>query len=206
MTRRPALLLLALALALPACSDEPARPPTSSTTPGAVSSSPAAGSPSAAPSSAPAAPSAAPSFAGDTRPDTEEPTGDPLTVTRVRVARQAGFDRVVLELDGPGTGAPGWRVEYTDDPRQDGSGDPVDVDGDAVLSVVLTGIGLPFDTGVDEVSGDPSLPGDLEVVTDVVLGSTFEGQYGAFIGVSGERPFTVQRLASPPRVVIDVAH
>ena len=53
---------------------------------------------------------------------------------------------------------------------------------------------------------DVDLPADLEVVQDVVLGAVYEGQYEAFIGLSGERPFTVTRLTDPTRVVIDIAH
>jgi len=136
----------------------------------------------------------------------EDPTGGPLTVTAVRIAPQDGYDRVVFELDGQQAGEPGWRVEYTDDPSEQGSGDPVEVAGDAVLAVIVTGTGYPFDTGVDEVSADPSLPPGLQVVRDVQLGAVFEGQYEAFIGLRGERPFTVTRLADPARVVIDIAH
>lgn len=153
---------------------------------------------------------ASPSEAATTPPpgggtDTEEPSGEPLTVVAVRVARQEGFDRVVFELGG-GDGRPGWRVAYDDTPSRDGSGEAVEVDGQTTLAVVITGIGYPFDTGVDELDEDPVLPGDLEVVTDVVVGSTFEGSYEAFVGVSGARPFTVARLSTPTRVVIDVAH
>lgn len=210
MTRRPAALLLALSLvALTGCGDdEPARRPTGSGASSVPSSTaaPAGGSSPTTPSAPSPAPSAAPSFAGDTRPDTEEPSGGPLTVTAVRVARQAGFDRVVLELAGKVAGAPGWRVQYEDAPTSQGSGDAVDVEGEAVLAVIVTGVGYPFDTGQEEETDDPALPGDLEVVEDVVLGATFEGQYEAFIGVSSQRPFTVRRLADPARVVIDIAH
>jgi len=137
--------------------------------------------------------------------DTEEPSGEPLTVTSARAARQDGFDRVVFELDG-GAGMPGWRVAYDDTPSRDGSGNAVEVQGRTTLAVVITGIGYPFDTGVDELDRDPALPSDLAVVTDVVVGSTFEGSYEAFIGMSAERPFTVQRLSGPTRVVVDIAH
>ncbi|MCW2613365.1 MAG: hypothetical protein JWN08_359 [Frankiales bacterium] len=207
MMRRPAVLLLALSLAsLTACGDDPDPAGFASDSPSSAAS-PSASSAAAAPApSASTAPSTAPSFAGDTAADTEQATGEPLTVTAVRVARQDGFDRVVLELAGKGVGAPGWRVEYDDTPAAQGSGDAVEVDGAATLAVIVEGVGYPFDTGVDEVDEDPALPGDLEVVEDVVLGATFEGQFEAFIGVSGERPFTVRRLADPARVVIDIAH
>ena len=92
-----------------------------------------------------------------------------------------------------------------DDPRRDGSGDPVEVEGDATLVVLISGAGYPFDTGVEE-AGDASVPADLEVVRDVEVGSVFEGVHEAFIGVSRKAPFRVFRLADPARVVVDVRH
>ena len=134
-----------------------------------------------------------------------EPSGGPLTVTQVRVARQDGFDRVVLELAGQQPGVPGWRVAYEDDPRRDGSGDPVEVTGGAVLVVRVLGAGYPFDTGQQEAES-VSVPGDTEVVQEVELGSVFEGQYEAFVGVREPAPFRVTRLTDPTRVVIDIDH
>ena len=210
----PALLLL-LAVAVGcggdperATSAGPASPPSVAATSGSAPASSApvpslSGAPSPSVAARPSQAAATSAPGGGT--DTEEPSGEPLTVVAVRVARQEGFDRVVFELGG-GDGRPGWRVAYDDTPSRDGSGKPVEVDGQTTLAVVITGIGYPFDTGVDELDEDPVLPGDLEVVTDVVVGSTFEGSYEAFVGVSGERPFTVARLSTPTRVVIDVAH
>ncbi|MCY7364050.1 MAG: hypothetical protein LH469_01820, partial [Frankiaceae bacterium] len=163
--------------------------------------------PSARPTEQPpvAEPTSPPAQPGSTGLSTGEPEGDPLTVTEVRVARQDGYDRVVFELDGDAGGAPGWRVEYVDDPRRDGSGEPVDVDGEAVLVVLISGTGYPFDTGRGEATS-ATVPGDTEVVTDVELGAVFEGTYEAFVGLSAERPFRVTRLADPARIVVDVEH
>jgi len=209
MTRRSAALLAAALLTgvLAACGDDGPDQVATSSSSSTTASSAASAFPSAqAPASAePSAPSA-PAFDGGTDPVVVEPTGGPLSVTAARVARQDGFDRVVLELDGAAPGEPGWRVEYTDAPSAQGSGDAVEVAGEATLAVIVTGTGYPFDTGVEEVAGDPALPADLEVVQDVALGAVFEGQYEAFIGLSGQRPFTVTRLADPTRVVIDIAH
>lgn len=161
---------------------------------------------SAPPSAAPTATaSSEPPFPATTAADTAEPSGEPLTVVAARVGAQEGYDRVVLELAG-GDGRPGWSVQYTDDPRQQGSGKPVRVRGQATLSVLVRGVGYPFDTGVDEVSKDPELPPGLVAISDVRLGSTFEGQYEAFIGTTGRLPFRVFALADPARVVIDVRH
>ena len=56
---------------------------------------------------------------------------------------------------------------------------PVDVAGDAVLQVTLTGAGYPYDTGVEEFSSSgPLSAADTEVVTEVVCDATFEGHVG----------------------------
>ncbi|WP_236827286.1 MULTISPECIES: GerMN domain-containing protein [unclassified Blastococcus] len=158
----------------------------------------------AATTPAPTAGVAAP-FAADTRPDTAAASpGAAVTVTDVRAGRQAGFDRVVLEV--AGAGLPGWAARYVPDPLSAGSGLPVDVAGDAVLQLVLTGVGLPGDTGVAPYAGPDPVVLDGPAVREVVIDSVFEGQLVAFLGTAGERPFRVYRLQSPNRVVIEVLH
>ena len=199
MPRRLVLALSACLLAT-ACGDDPELRDTGST---------ARPSPSAAPTTAAASPSpsASPStaFAGGTARVEQESSGGPLSVVAVRAARQDGYDRVVFELDGREAGAPGWTVEYVDDPRRDGSGEPVEVKGEKTLVVLIRGTGYPFDTGVEEAE-KAAVSGDVEVVEDVVLGSVFEGVYEAFIGLSAERPYKVFRLTDPARVVVDIGH
>lgn len=136
----------------------------------------------------------------------QEPTGPvDLVVSGVRVGPQPGYDRVVFDLTGPGT--VGWRVEYTDEPAQDGSGAPVDLAGDHVLAVHIQGTGLPGD---DDTAYDPPqllVPGTgLSVVTEVLRLTPFEGQLNAYIGVESGQPFRVTRLPDPERLVVDVAH
>ncbi|MEX2289899.1 MAG: hypothetical protein WD794_06185 [Mycobacteriales bacterium] len=195
---RTAIVLTGLLLAA-ACSDAPDREATGRT------SEPTQDPVSAAPPSPEAAATPSPVFAAHTAPVEESHTGGPLTVTAVRVARQPGYDRVVFELDGRQPGEPGWRVEYTEDPRRAGSGDEVDVQGEATLAVLIDGTGYPFDTGQQEATS-VRMPTDLEVVRDVELGAVFEGTYEAFVGVSRKAPFRVFRLADPARVVVDVRH
>lgn len=215
--KRAAAVLTALALAgsLAACGDDG----TDDLAPSASTSTPTASPvPTLSPTGEPptATPTASTPPAGGEDEDApegfpaepalseQEPSGGPLTVTAVRVARQDGYDRVVFELAGRAAGQAGWRVEYVDEPSAQGSGDPVAVEGEAALAVLITGTGYPMDTGQEEVTDDPALPGDLAVVSDVVLGAVFEGQYEAFIGTSGRQPFRVFRLGDPERVVVDV--
>ncbi|MEV0892601.1 hypothetical protein [Promicromonospora sp. NPDC050262] len=151
-----------------------------------------------------------PAFPADTKPDTAEPSGEGetfLSVTDVRVAAHDGYDRVVFDLDGTGSGKPGWRVEYVDQATDDGSGDAVRVDGDAILRVSLSGTAIPTDSGVEEFSGDRIEPADTESIDEIVYRYWFEGYTTAFIGVDdAERPFRVFLLEDPMRVVVDVRH
>jgi hypothetical protein len=229
-----AALALAAALVLGACTgdDDPggeASPTAATTAPGGSPT------PSGSPSG-PASPSASPDDRGDddttdgttddttddttgdepargtspfpanAEPDTSEPSGDArLTVTDIRVGEHDGYDRVVFDLGGAGT--PGWRVEYVDEAIDDGSGNPVEVDGDAILQVVISGTAMPADSGVEEYDGTTLAPDDTEAVEEVVYRFWFEGYTTAFVGVDDERkPFRVFSLTEPARVVVDVQH
>ena len=222
-TRRLAPFALALLIVTGGCGgdgdDVAGGPPSSSSGVGAPQATPAATPPATPPATAsPQATAATPTaaatadastvepFPATTGVDTEASSGGPLSVVAMRVARQEGYDRVVFELKGKQAGQPGWRVEYTNDPRQDGSGDPVVVKGAAKLSVVITGVGIPFDTGVPETTADPVLPPGLGVLQDVQFSSNFEGQYTVFVGARSATPFRVFRLSDPARVVVDLRH
>jgi hypothetical protein len=168
--------------------------------------------PSGTPEPAPSATEAAtgPPFAANTRPDTAEPTGEGetfLSVTDVRAAAHDRYDRVVFDLAGKGGGTPGWRVEYVDKASDDGSGHAVEVDGDAILRVSLSGTATPMDSGVEEFSGDRLEPAGTASVNEIVYRYWFEGYTTAFLGIDeGERPFRVFLLENPTRVVVDVQH
>ncbi len=151
-----------------------------------------------------------PPFPTNTKPDTAEPTGEGetfLSVTDVRVAGHDRYDRVVFDLDGKGSGRPGWRVEYVDQATDDGSGHAVEVDGDAILRVSLSGTAIPTDSGVEGYTGERTEPEGTDAVDEIVYRYWFEGYTTAFLGVDeGERPFRVFLLENPTRVVVDVQH
>jgi hypothetical protein len=146
----------------------------------------------------------APPFPATTGKDSSAASADAsVTVTDIRTGRHDGYDRVVFELGGKGT--PGWDVAYVDQPASQGSGDPVDVAGDAALQVTITGAGYPYDTGVEEFSGPKPLPGSAtKTVTEVVFDATFEGTTVAFVGTTAKAPFRVYALSNPTRVVLEV--
>lgn len=207
-----AVLVLALAACSPGESDESPSPSSTATSasPSPTDSPSTTPEPGAEPSEGASTPSddateAPLPFPANTEPDTQDPSADAaLTVTDVRVGHHDGFDRVVFELGG--TGTPGWRVEYVDQPVDDGKGDVVAVDGDAYLQVMISGSGYPMDTGVEEYAGpNPVRAGDDGEVEEVLLRGVFEGYTQAFVGVDDEqRPFRVFSLEDPTRVVVDV--
>ncbi|MCO7222278.1 hypothetical protein [Klenkia sp. PcliD-1-E] len=145
-------------------------------------------------------------FPADTSPSTADAVAGegPTVVTDVRQGAQDGFDRVVLELSG--TAVPGWDVGYAEAPTQAGSGTPVELAGTAFLRVTLTGTTNPYEApGVTEVArGTYQGPGEGPVLA-VYYDSVFEGQALVYVGLDTRRPFRVQALTNPTRVVVDVA-
>lgn len=145
-----------------------------------------------------------PAFPANTKPDDGGfGKGGPRWVTGIRTARNDGFDRIVFDLGGKGD--PGWYVRYIKKPRQDGSGDPVAVEGDRFLQVVLRGIGYPGFDGVPEIELGTVTGNGTSLVTEVVPAGVFEGDQLAFIGLTGrKKPFRVFALSNPTRVVVDI--
>ena len=127
--------------------------------------------------------------------------GDPIGYgTAVRVGNHEGYDRVTFEFSGSGT--PSYQVQYTDDPRSQGSGDPVDVEGDAILQVSITSVEVPGDPAPSMTT--PDTDGTVFAQVEGIWGG-FEGYGETFLGINGgERPFHVQVLEDPMRLVVDV--
>lgn len=116
-----------------------------------------------------------------------------------------GFDRVVVDLSG--SGRPGWLGEYVEDPVLQGSGAPLQLDGDATLRLAVTGVVYPTEEGAEPYAGPQRIGADAgEAVEEVLYGSILEGQAEVFVGIGSEWPFRVFGLEDPTRVVIDVVH
>jgi hypothetical protein len=86
----------------------------------------------------------------------------------------------------------------------DPTGEVLDLGGAAALTVTLTGIGYPFETGATELTAGTVAPG-VTVVTGVGFDGTFEGQSPVYVGLStADAPFRVFVLTDPLRLVVDV--
>ncbi|HSJ15663.1 MAG TPA: hypothetical protein VK939_14665, partial [Longimicrobiales bacterium] len=133
-----------------------------------------------------------------------EAGGGMATQRAVRVARNEGYDRIVLEL-GPDA-FPGWHIEYVAAPvRQCGSGDAVRLEGDAWLAVRLEPAQAHDDDGRATVA-ERALRPQLPTVLELRLICDFEGQVEWVAGVRSPEPYRVLRLREPNRLVIDLRH
>ena len=121
-----------------------------------------------------------------------------LALTGIRAATHAGFTRVVLEFSGEGT--PGvWRATWTDEAVEQGRGLPIQVEGEAVLDLVIDG--TPMTASENPYPGGMhTRAGDLDVVSD----GTFEDNTHVVIGAPAARQFQIGFLSDPVRMVIDV--
>lgn len=136
---------------------------------------------------------------GDPNLDPEENmegTGTDLNVSDIRLATHEGFDRVVFDISG--TGAPGWSVDYTDEPAQQGSGFPIEFTGETALQVNLHGMSQPLEVG--DVAGVGG------VVNEVLPGINHHGTSQFVIGLDESLPYSVILLEEPTRLVIDILH
>lgn len=131
--------------------------------------------------------------------------GGDLAVTDVRVGSHDGFDRVTFELTGDATA--GWFVGPEDEPTSQGSGEPVEVEGDAYLGVALRNLTLPpeLPDGIEPWDGERlDAPTGADTLQEVVDDTIFEGIHLFFIGLDEPVSYRIDRLEDPQRVVIDL--
>jgi len=120
------------------------------------------------------------------------------------VGHHEGYDRVVFQFRDEGL--PGYRVEYVQPPLiEDGSGDTVDVAGNAFVVVRMEpASGFDLNTGEGELvyKGPKRLPG-TGVVKEVARTGDFEAVLSWAIGLEAKVPFRVTTAASPSRLIVD---
>lgn len=128
---------------------------------------------------------------------------DFIILDNIRAGRHEGFDRVVFDFtDGAD---PGWQIDYVAEPLQQGSGLPVEMDGDTFLHVMFTNTTYPFELGMENAFEPGNYPG-AGVVKEIAYTGIFEGYTEAYIGLDEELPYSVTLLHHPTRVVIDFQH
>jgi hypothetical protein len=126
----------------------------------------------------------------------------------VRLAGQPGFDRLVFEFQGDDL--PGYDIAYVEPPiREDASGNPVTVDGEAFLQVRMepaSGVDLRGEEVVEIYQGPKRVSASgTHVVDEVVETGDFEANLTWVVGLGERVPFRVDTLSSPPRLVVELA-
>jgi hypothetical protein len=122
----------------------------------------------------------------------------------IRTGAHPCFERVVIELAGPGD-MPGVRVEYVDDPvHLSPSDETVDIDGDATL-VISVAAWMPSMEGDGYAGPVDFSPTNVEHILQVRQVENFEGMSAWAIGLDTARDFEVTFLQSPARIVVDIA-
>jgi hypothetical protein len=127
---------------------------------------------------------------------------------RVAAGRHEGYDRVVFQFQGEGL--PGYRVEYVEPPlKEDGSGNPVEVKGNAVVLVRLepaSGFDLNTGEGVMVYKGPKRIEGSesgTSVVQELVRTGDFEAVLSWAVGLQDRVDFRVRTATSPARLIVD---
>ena len=143
-------------------------------------------------------------FAGATTP-VSTPVTEYRYLKAVRVGSHEGFDRVVFEFE---SGVPGYAVKYVDRPiTEDGSGNQVDVDGAAVLSVRMEAASGADLSGGDlrqTYAGPKRIEGPGQAVAEVVRTGDFEAVLNWVLGVKSKAAFHAY-TSEGNKLIVDVA-
>jgi len=135
------------------------------------------------------------------KPASEPPN---INITDVRVGGHDDFDRVVFEFD---SGTPEFTVDHATPPfTQDPSGNPLAVEGEAFLQLVMRGGTKQTDAGTSSYDGPTNFDPSLPRLVDLVESGDFEAQSTWYLGLTGEACTRVFTLTDPDRIVIDVEH
>jgi hypothetical protein len=130
-----------------------------------------------------------------TEPKTSPGPSREVFLSDVQLAGDDCVDHVVFGVTSDHGDPPGYEVAYAPPPfAQDGSGEPVDVAGDAFIVVRLRpAYGYDFVNSRPTYSGPERIPApDANHVREVVQLGDFEGVVTWVIGLDAKRPFTVE--------------
>ncbi|GIH68513.1 GerMN domain-containing protein [Sphaerimonospora thailandensis] len=123
------------------------------------------------------------------------------TLVDIRAAHHRGLDRLVFEFRGPLPAT--RRASYVSSLIADGSGNRVQVAGDAILQVRF-GHAVGHDSRGAGTYGPTRETYPLPGVIQVVNAGDFEGVLSFGVGLSRRTPYRMYTLTHPNRVVIDI--
>lgn len=136
----------------------------------------------------------------------EVPPVPTLTAIRVGTHPEGGFDRISFEFER----LPGYRAGYQSEIVYDGSGAPVDLNGEAFLQLVFNPAQAHDEQGRPTLVSPPNKPVRVEypALVAYVLNGDFEGDVSVALGLRAKVGFNIEdfRQADGDYVIyVDVA-
>ena len=145
--------------------------------------------------------------AGTTAVEAQASGSETALLERIAVGRHEGYDRVVFQFRND---LPGYRIQYVQPPlKEDGSGNPVEVQGGAVVLVRMepaSGFDLGTDEGVMVYKGPKRIAGSsagTSIVQELARTGDFEAVLSWAIGLEDKFDFRVRAATSPARLIVD---
>ncbi|MCA1588056.1 MAG: hypothetical protein LC744_05275 [Chloroflexi bacterium] len=127
-----------------------------------------------------------------------------VNIVDVRTGTHDGYDRVVFEFT---DGTPEMALERATPPFvQDGSGAPMDVEGESHLRLIMRGGTKQMEDGASSYAGSRDFDPDFPALVDLVEGGDFEAQSTWYLGLTAEACVRVSLIGGAPRLVIDIEH
>ncbi|KXP00981.1 hypothetical protein AXK61_13370 [Tsukamurella pseudospumae] len=191
--------VLALGAALAACGDNGRAAPSGSTT--ASATTPAGTAPSGGSTVSPrsTSPRPTPGTSALTTPST--PAGR-TELSDLRIGRNEGHDRVVLQFTGP---APGYTVEAAQGPIADCASGAIVAGAGGYLVIRIDGVQLFGENGETVYTGSKKVTGSGPFVGDATIFCAFEGQLQVAVRLlDGAQRHVNSTLRDPGRIVLDV--
>jgi hypothetical protein len=121
----------------------------------------------------------------------------------VSVTHEEGVDRVIFQFLGGAT--PDVQAYYVEQPTQDGSGDPVDVDGEAFLMVRFepaSVVDMRGETPTRTDGGRDRVTGEAADVVEVVRAGDYEAVLTWAVGLTKKDPFVIRVIPDQFMVAI----
>ena len=166
-------------------------------------------SPSTVPSPSPS-PTATPAVAATAVPAscwtvTGGSSSSMADVTDVRVGTAAGYDRFVIQFDGP---VPAFSISPQGSPAfmQDSSGQTLQLQGMSGVKVVVRGASGTDLNGRQTFTGSTDLKPDYAVLKEAHQVGDFERTFSWGLGVTSPGCAKITILSGPDRLVIDILH
>lgn len=129
-----------------------------------------------------------------------------LVALRVGSHPEEGYDRMAFEFDE----LPGYEIGYRDEIVYDGSGEPVDLPGQAFIQLVFTPAQAHDDAGTSTLTAPPVEPVTVgsAALESYVLNGDFEGYVSIALGLTAKAGFRVEHFSKDNGnavVYIDIA-